>query len=143
MYFPDYTVDELVGIFDMRCGKSCYTLSDEAREVLPEILTEKSKDVKGFGNGRGVRNLFEHAIANQADRLSQEQGELTRERLMEITKADLENAAAESDGDTLEKAAVKSTVSDLLASAEQLKNALSQAEGETAKSESAQESTEA
>ena len=143
MYFPDYTVDELVGIFDMRCGKSCYTLSDEAREILPEILKEKSKDVKGFGNGRGVRNLFEHAIANQADRLSQEMGELTRERLMEITKADLENAARESDGDTLEKAAVKSTVSDLLASAQQLKNALSQAEPEPAKPETAQENTEA
>ena len=70
-------------------------------------------------------------------------GELTRERLMEITKADLENAARESDGDTLEKAAVKSTVSDLLASAQQLKNALSQAEPEPAKPETAQENTEA
>ena len=135
MYFPDYTVEELVGIFDMRCGKSCYTLTEDAREALPGILKEKSKDVKGFGNGRGVRNLFEHAIANQADRLSQESGELTRERLMEITKEDLEKAAAESDGNTLEKAAVQSTVNDLLTSAAHLKEALAAAKEEKKETE--------
>ncbi len=124
MQFPDYTVEELVGIFEMRCGKSCYTLSEDAAEILPGILREKSKNVKGFGNGRGVRNLFEHAISNQADRLSLETGELTRERLMEITAADLEAAAAESDGDSLEKAALESTVKDLMSTVSSLAEAL-------------------
>ena len=118
MHFPDYTVEELVGIFDMRCGKSAYTLSEDARKILPKILEEKNKDPKSFGNGRGVRNLFEHAISNQADRLSQDMENLTKEKLMQITSEDLMNAASESDGSTLEKAALESTLKDLLANAE-------------------------
>ena len=55
------------------------------------VLREESKDVKGFGNARGVRNLFENAIARQADRLSKEEDTLTREMLMAITKDDLRN----------------------------------------------------
>ena len=140
MYFPDYTVDELVGIFEMRCGKSCYTLSEDARALLPEILAEKSKDAKGFGNGRGVRNLFEHAISNQADRLSRESGELTRERLMEITAEDLRAAAAESDGDSLERAAVESTLKDLMHTVSSLSSAIS-GTGEAAEAESPDEKT--
>ena len=124
MQFPDYTVDELVGIFEMRCGKSCYTLSEDARALLPEILAEKSKNVKGFGNGRGVRNLFENAISNQADRLSRETGELTRERLMEITAADLRAAAEESDGDSLERAAAESALKDLISGVSSLASSL-------------------
>ena len=124
MQFPDYTVDELVGIFEMRCGKSCYTLSEDAKALLPEILREKSKNVKGFGNGRGVRNLFENAISNQADRLSQETGELTRERLMEITAADLRAAAEESDGDSLERAAAESAIKDLMSSVSSMASSL-------------------
>ncbi|MBR6705226.1 MAG: AAA family ATPase [Clostridia bacterium] len=125
MQFPDYTVDELVGIFEMRCGKSCYSLSEDAKALLPEILREKSKNVKGFGNGRGVRNLFENAISNQADRLSQETGELTRERLMEITAADLKAAAEESDGDSLEKAAADAAIKDLMSSVSSMASSLS------------------
>ena len=120
MQFPDYTVDELVGIFDMRCGKSGYTLSEDAREMLPKVLEEKNRDPKGFGNGRGVRNLFEHAISNQADRLSADMENLTREKLMQITAEDLINAAQESDGSTLERAALESTLKDILATAGRL-----------------------
>ena len=124
MHFPDYTVEELVGIFEMRCGKSCYTLSEDAKTILPDILREKSKDVKGFGNGRGVRNLFEHAISNQADRLSRDDQELTRERLMEITAEDLRAAAAESDGDTLDRAAAESSLKDLMSAVSSLSASL-------------------
>ena len=124
MHFPDYTVEELVGIFEMRCGKSCYTLSEDAKAILPDILREKSKDVKGFGNGRGVRNLFEHAISNQADRLSRDDQELTRERLMEITAEDLRAAAAESDGDTLDRAAAESSLKDLMSAVSSLSASL-------------------
>ncbi len=88
--------------------------------MLPKILEEKSRDAKGFGNGRGVRNLFEHAIANQADRLSTDMENLTREKLMQITAEDLISAANESDGSTLEKAALESTLKDLLSSAGKL-----------------------
>ena len=96
MHFPDYTVGEMRDIFLMRCEKSGYTLAEDARQPLEEILTEKSRDVEGFGNARGVRNLFERAIAAQADRLAQGKAPLTRESLMQITEEDLRAAAQES-----------------------------------------------
>ena len=92
LHFPDYTLEELRDIFLMRCEKSGYTLDEEARPVLEDILKEKMQDVEGFGNARGARNLFETAIARQADRLSKESG-ITRQALMTLTGADL-NAAA-------------------------------------------------
>ena len=94
MHFPDYTIDEMLAIFDMRCGQSGYQLAENARDELQSILETKSKDVGGFGNARGVRNLFEKAIAEQADRLSASKEPLTKELLMTLTEADI-NAAAE------------------------------------------------
>ena len=91
--FPDYTLEEMTGIFLMRCSQSGYTLSDDAKEPLESILREKSADVKGFGNARGVRNLFEKAISAQADRLAQSTGPLTKETLMLLTEDDLAAAA--------------------------------------------------
>ena len=92
MHFPDYTAEELADIFEMRCGKSGYTLDESARGPLKAILALERLDVEGFGNARGVRNLFERAIAAQADRLSREKGEMTRESLMLLTEADLRSA---------------------------------------------------
>ena len=76
----------------MRCEKSGYALDEAAGPVLESILKERMKDVEGFGNARGARNLFETAIARQADRLAKEES-VTREALMTLTEADL-NAAA-------------------------------------------------
>ncbi|MBQ9264843.1 MAG: AAA family ATPase [Clostridia bacterium] len=95
MHFPDYTVAEMRDIFLMRCEKSGYTLAEEARQPLEDILAVESQDVEGFGNARGVRNLFEKAIAAQADRLAQGKEELTRESLMLITEQDLRAAIGE------------------------------------------------
>ena len=44
-----------------------------------------------FGNARAVRNVFEHAINHQANRLVSE-AEITDEKLAEITAADIEPA---------------------------------------------------
>ncbi len=93
LYFPDYTVEEMRDIFLMRCEKSGYTLAENAREPLEEILRRESKNVEGFGNARGVRNLFEQAIAAQADRLASGHEALTRESLMQITGEDLHAAS--------------------------------------------------
>ncbi len=93
MNFPDYTLDEMLGIFDMRCEKSGYALKDEAaRETLKKRIEEDSKDVKGFGNARGVRNLFERALARQADRLAEQTEPLTKEDLTSLTSEDIEKA---------------------------------------------------
>ncbi len=95
--FPDYTVDEMMAIFDMRCEKAGYQLDESARETLREVIARRSsEDVKGFGNARGVRNLFETAIALQADRLAETEGEITREMLMTLTAADVAQSDAPS-----------------------------------------------
>lgn len=88
--FPDYTLDEMEGIFDMRCKGAGYVVDESAREALREVIDRESRaDVKGFGNARGVRNLFETAIARQANRLGEFAGEITRDMLMLLTREDI------------------------------------------------------
>ena len=89
--FPDYTVQEMMDIFDMRCRKSGYELAEDARGLLRSLLALLSLDIKGFGNARGVRNLFERTVAAQANRLAA-QPEVTREMLMTLTADDLRAA---------------------------------------------------
>jgi SpoVK/Ycf46/Vps4 family AAA+-type ATPase len=105
MFFPDYTVEEMTGIFTMRCEKSGYTLEEAAKDTLKDILTRESADIESFGNARGVRNLFEKAIAAQADRLAGSKTEITRESLMCLTKADLLAAVGEKEAEAGESSA--------------------------------------
>ena len=91
LHFPDYSLEEMKKIFLMRCENSGYTLEETAMEALEEIILRESKDIKGFGNARGIRNLFEKAIAAQADRLAESEEEITRETLMRLTAEDLKN----------------------------------------------------
>ncbi len=94
MHFPDYTVEEMLAIFDMRCEKSGYALAQDARDLLKGLLALFSLDTKGFGNARGVRNLFERTVSAQADRLAS-LTEVTRETLMLLTSDDLRLAAGQ------------------------------------------------
>ena len=94
MHFPDYTVEEMLAIFDMRCEKSGYTLEAEARDLLKGLLAIFSLDSKGFGNARGVRNLFERAVSAQANRLAALEN-ITREQLMQLTSGDVRVAAGQ------------------------------------------------
>ncbi|NLC32649.1 MAG: AAA family ATPase [Clostridiales bacterium] len=91
IHFPDYTVDELMDIFYLRCEKSAYVLAEGAKERLREIIKHESQNKIGFGNARGVRNLFEKSVSRQANRLARLQ-QINREQLMEIKAEDLEDA---------------------------------------------------
>ncbi len=88
LYFPDYSVEEMLQIFVMRCEKAGYKLAEDAKDTLRGILREESEDNVGFGNARGVRNLFEQAVSRQANRLAK-QPAVTRDELMLLTAADL------------------------------------------------------
>lgn len=90
LYFPDYSVDEMLAIFEMRCEKAGYALEESAREPLKQILKEESEDSIGFGNARGVRNLFEQAISRQANRLAKQE-RVTRDELMLLNASDISN----------------------------------------------------
>ena len=106
--FPDYTLDELMGIFDMRMNKAGYTMGDEARAALRQKIDIERVDVKGFGNARGVRNLFETIIARQADRLGETEGEITRDMLMQLTVADVTGVREQPEAEEAPEAEQKS-----------------------------------
>jgi len=88
LHFPDYTIDEMMAIFDMRCSQNGYTLCEDARPILRDVIKLASMDVKGFGNARGIRNLFERAVTAQANRLANDP-EITKEDLMTFTAEDI------------------------------------------------------
>lgn len=68
--FPDYTVEQLVQIFENMCTADSYTLSDLAREKLVhQIKYMPPKQKEAFGNARGVRNLFEETLRLQSKRI--------------------------------------------------------------------------
>ena len=67
--FPDYTEDELVLIFLALGEKNQYACSDDALARVRYFVSVEPR-TRGFGNARFVRNLFETAIAHQAQRVA-------------------------------------------------------------------------
>lgn len=68
--FDDYSADELLLILNQMCEKSGYILSDDAQShVVAQFKEFMSNKPDNFANGRFVRNIFEKAISNQANRV--------------------------------------------------------------------------
>lgn len=68
--FPDYTDTELLDILDNMAEKAGFQLESAAREQIGGQLfcmTEQKR--RDFGNARGIRNVFEKIVVNQANRL--------------------------------------------------------------------------
>lgn len=87
--FPDYTDQELLDILDVMAAKAGLTIESEGREAIAKQLQQMDADQKAeFGNARGIRNLFEKIVINQANRLIQ-QPQPTKEMLMTIVKEDV------------------------------------------------------
>ena len=93
-FFEDYDGGQLMDIFRSMCKKNGYTLSEEGEQFMEKDLQGlyEERD-ENFGNARDVRNLFEQAVARQADRVSQLE-EPTREQLMELKPEDLEEPSS-------------------------------------------------
>ena len=89
--FPDYTVDELLEIAEAMLARRQYRLTDEARALLLAVIWDKMAREVIPGNARLVRNIIEKAIRRQAVRLYS-QGTWTRDDLMTITRAEIEQA---------------------------------------------------
>lgn len=90
--FPDYSPDELYNIFLARMKPYSLKLSPEASEELKSVLNQVFKTkTRNFGNGRYVRNLFETAVTNMANRLSKKSS-TSDEDLSTITDADIKYA---------------------------------------------------
>ena len=94
--FADYTTDELVAIFRSQCKKGFYELEEGVEELVRDYIVEENCDPETFGNGRGVRNIFEHILVAQNNRLAKLE-HVTREDLMKITQDDILHARGKLD----------------------------------------------
>lgn len=87
--FEDYAPPELAQIFALFCRQNHYELSPAVRHRLSVGLTHVHRDRdEHFGNGRLVRNLFEDAVRQLANRIA-DQTPLTHELLTELHPTDL------------------------------------------------------
>jgi hypothetical protein len=87
IHFPDYTVDELVVIFELMCRENGYRPDLNAINTLRQRLAQEPRGPQ-FGNARLVRNWFEDAIERQASRL-RNQSRINRDDHMRLTNDDL------------------------------------------------------
>ena len=90
--FEDYTGEQLAEIFRAQCKKNGYTIdeaTDKAAAEAFQIMYEQRDE--NFGNARDVRNIFETAIARQANRVAVMENP-TKEDLMALTVEDLDLA---------------------------------------------------
>lgn len=88
--FEDYSPLELAQIFGLMCRSNHYKLTSEARlKVLVGFNHAYKNRDRHFGNGRAVRNLFEHAVRRMANRLASV-AEIDQEELVTLTACDIE-----------------------------------------------------
>ena len=90
--FEDYTPSELFEIFEYQCKSMDLRLDIDAIDYFKEYLEDLcSNKPENFANGREMRNIFEKAAQNQADRLV-EDSDISVEELMMITREDISKA---------------------------------------------------
>lgn len=87
--FEDYTKDQLLEILKVMAGQVGMTVEEEALKRIGFRLSAfNDQERQEFGNARGVRNIFEKMIVNQANRIVTLE-EPTREQLLTLTAADV------------------------------------------------------
>ncbi len=86
--FPDYTIDELVGIAHMMLRQLNYEFAPETERVFREYLEHRVCQ-PNFANARSVRNAIDRARLRAANRLFEREREVTRCDLMTIAPEDI------------------------------------------------------
>ena len=64
--FPDYSVSELLAIFENIIVKEGLIITEDAKNKVAKIIENAKLTEKNFGNARFVRNLFEKTLLNHA-----------------------------------------------------------------------------
>ncbi len=89
-YFEDYNGEQLMEIFRSMCEKNGYTMEEATAQAAGRAFQEMYDDRdENFGNARDVRNVFETAVARQANRLAGLESP-KKEDLMTFTLDDLD-----------------------------------------------------
>ena len=98
IHFKDYSIDELFRIFLSMCNKSGYKLARSAKGVVKNDFA-RMIELEGdhFANGRSVRNYFEAAVVNQANRLASRK-DVSDDDLITLKVADFKGILEESKG---------------------------------------------
>ncbi len=87
--FEDYKPVELTEIFKHMCQKAGYSINNDVEQYVMRLMENTFNNrSENFANAREVRNIFERAVTNQANRLVFDT-ELTNDQLMELTEQDV------------------------------------------------------
>lgn len=87
--FPDYTKQELIEIMEAMAQNAGLDILEETKEKIAQVLEKMTEaEWEDFGNARGIRNLFEKIVTQQANRLVS-LPEPTKEDLMRILPEDV------------------------------------------------------
>jgi probable Rubsico expression protein CbbX len=86
--FPDYTLEELMGIADLMLSRQQYHFDDESRRAFAEYLERRMRQPH-FANARSVRNAIDRAKLRQANRLVRVTGAVPREELARLDADDI------------------------------------------------------
>ncbi|MCD8220296.1 MAG: AAA family ATPase [Ruminococcus sp.] len=90
IFFSDYTPDELYAIFSDLCEGYCLTVDPDAQAYVKSYFSTRSQTTaKSFANARDVRNFFEFALTNQANRLVKIGDSLSDAQLLTLTLEDV------------------------------------------------------
>jgi probable Rubsico expression protein CbbX len=86
--FPDYSVEELMGIATLILERQSYRFSEDGESSFRELMERRMRQPR-FANGRSVRNALERARLRQASRLVSAGGSVGRDDLMRIDGEDI------------------------------------------------------
>jgi probable Rubsico expression protein CbbX len=86
--FPDYSVEELMGIAGLILDRQSYRFSEDGEIAFRELMELRMCQPR-FANGRSVRNALERARLRQASRLVGGGGSVSRDTLMRIEGEDI------------------------------------------------------
>jgi probable Rubsico expression protein CbbX len=86
--FPDYALDELLGIADLMLERMQYRLSTEAQTALHLYVGRRMTQPR-FANARSIRNALDRARLRQASRLFATRTAVDREALATIEAEDI------------------------------------------------------
>ncbi len=89
--FEDYSIEELMQIFDKKVTDKGFTSDDSAKAKVEKILQD-AKNVENFGNGRFVENTVQRIIIEHAIRT---RNITDMDRLLTFTEEDIPEVKAE------------------------------------------------
>ncbi len=89
--FQDYMPEELMDIFKSICTKAGMKMTEEAEQSVKDYFVERcGLNLKTFANARDIRNFYERAITNQANRLAKLET-VTNDALTTLTIEDVQD----------------------------------------------------